>query len=88
MVFGKGFKHIVKGYSKTILSSRGTLTQSIKDRINAGDERTIREVLNERKAELVNEANEEVDPIKKQEINSQTDSVQEVIDNLNAVLNA
>jgi len=88
MVFHKGFKHIVKGYSKTILSSRGQLTQPIKDKIDAGDEQTIKDVLNERKDELLDEASKETDPIKKQEINSQSDSVQEVIDNLSAVLRA
>lgn len=88
MIYDKGFKHIIKGYSKTILSGKGKLTQEIKDKIDAGDEEIIKSILLERKGEIIQEASQEEDLNKKQEINSQAESVQEVIDNLSEILNA
>jgi len=88
VTYTKGFKYVIKGYSKTILSEKRKLTQEIKDKIDAGDKETIKGILEERKNEIIQEANQEKDSNKKQEINSQAESVQEVIDNLSEVLNA
>lgn len=88
MSYGKGFKHIIKGYSKNILFEKGKLAQENKNKIDAGDKETIKGILQEQKDKIIQEANQEKDLNKKQEINSKAESVQEIIDNLGEILNA
>ncbi len=88
MHIDRTYKFIVISYARNLLSksSPGALDQA--ELINAGDEALIRGSLEARRAELSEEAKNAASPTQRESLESQADSVQEVLDSLAELLNA
>lgn len=81
-------KEDIKRYCRTLLAGKGQLTQAIYEKIIAGDETTIRKILDDQKKEIINAANQISNQYDKDLTLTQADSVQEVLDQLSEILNA
>jgi hypothetical protein len=81
-------KDIQKNYCRTILASEGKLTKELFDKINSGDEAAIREVLKYQKQKIIDSANKITDEVNRDLTLTQADSIQEVLDCLDQILNA
>jgi len=81
-------KEIQKSYCKTVLAEHGQLTKELYDKINAGDEPTMRQVYIDQQ-QRIRERAEKIDNTTNKEITlSQVDSIQEVLDALRDILDA
>ncbi len=81
-------KYLQKAYCRTLLASEGKLTRSLYDRIEGGDELTIRGILESHKLKIVEIARTIENSEDRIITLTQADSVQEVIDRLPQILNA
>ena len=80
-------KVIQKGYCQTVLAEHGRLTKELNDKIDSGDEATMRWVYGLQQERIRFEANKIVDQRNKEITLSRVDSIQEVLDVLNEILN-
>lgn len=77
-----------KGYCKTVLASQGKLTKELFDKINNGDEPTMRRIFEEQKQIIIDSTQNITNKVGRSITLTQADSVQEVLDNLTEMLNA
>ncbi|MDP3517871.1 MAG: hypothetical protein Q8S94_11960 [Pseudohongiella sp.] len=86
MIINAQNKEQVKGYCRHSWAAQGKLTKEISDQICAEDDSTLRRILEDQKARIV-QAAETIEDIADREITlSQAESIQEVIDNLEKLL--
>lgn len=81
-------KALQKSYCKTVLAEHGQLTKDLFDKINAGDEKAMRQVYTDQQQRIRQQAERITDPIEKQITLTQVDSIQEVLNALPNILNA
>lgn len=81
-------KELQKAYCKVLLAGQGKLTKEIYDRINAGDEETIRRVYIEQQHNIRRCAESIENATDRQICLTQIESIQEVLDALPSILAA
>ena len=81
-------KELQKSYCKTVLAGHGLLTKGLLDKINAGDEATMRRIYIDQQERIRQQAEKISNPTDKQVTLTQVDSIQEVLDALTRILNA
>lgn len=81
-------KELQKAYCKTVLAEHGQLTKALFDKINAGDEATVRRVYTDQQQRILRHAETITEPMDKQITLTQIDSIQEVLDALPSILSA
>lgn len=80
-------KDLQKAYCRTLLAEHGQLTKELLDKINAGDEETMRRVYTEQQQRIRRQAETIENPTDKQITLTQVNSIQEVVDALPNILN-
>lgn len=80
-------KVMQKSYCRTVLAERGELTQELADKINSGDETTMRAVYLDQQQRIRDFADHMKNMEDKAVTLSQVDSIQEVLDVLTEILN-
>lgn len=88
MYVDKHTKELQKAYCKTVLAEHGQLTKELFDKINAGDEATMRRVYTDQQQRIRERAKTIEDPTNRQITLTQVDSIQEVLDALTTILSA
>lgn len=81
-------KKMQKIYCRTVLAEHGELTKDLYEKINAGDEVTMRKVYLEQQQRIRDRAAKIQNPADKELTLSQVESIQEVLDSLSDILNA
>ena len=81
-------KALHKSYCKTVLAEHGQLTKDLFDKINAGDEETMRQVYTDQQERIRQQAELIADLTERQITLTQVNSIQEVLDVLPDILNA
>lgn len=81
-------KYLQQAYCKTVLAEQGQLTKDLFDKINAGDEETMRRVYVAQQERIRLQAERITNATDKQITLTQIDSIQEVLDALSDILNA
>lgn len=81
-------KELQKAYCRTLLTEHSQLTKELFDRINAGDEETMRCVYTDQQQKIRQQAETIENSIEKQITLTQADSIQEVLDALPNILNS
>lgn len=81
-------KELQKAYCRTVLAEHGQLTKELFDMINTGDEATMRRVYTDQQERIRQQAGTITNQIDKQITLTAVDSIQEVLDALNDILNA
>lgn len=81
-------KIVQKCYCRTVLAEHGTLTKELLNKINSGDEETMRAVYHAQQ-ERIRQVAERMNSQEDKEVTlSQVDSIQEILDVLTEILNA
>lgn len=81
-------KELQKSYCKTVLAEHGELTKELYDKINSGDEPTMRAVYTAQQQRIRDWAEKLENPRDKEITLTQVDSIQEVLDSLSKILSA
>lgn len=81
-------ERVAKAYCRTLLAEHGQLTKALFDKINAGDEATMRRVYADQQERIRRIAETITDPTDKRITLTQVDSIQEVLDALPSILSA
>jgi len=81
-------KELIKSYCRTLLAEHGLLTEELFNKINSGDEETMRQVCISQQDRIRDQAQTISDPIIKEITLSQINSIQEVLDALPEILSA
>jgi uncharacterized protein (UPF0218 family) len=81
-------KELQKAYCRTLLAEHGLLTKELFDKINAGDEQTMRRVYTDQQQRIRRQAESIENPTDKKITLTQIDSIQEVLNALPEILNA
>lgn len=76
-----------KGYCRTVLATQGKLTKALFDKINAGDEATLLKIYEDQQDAIRKSAESIEDEEDRKVTLTQIDSIQEVLDCLNEILN-
>jgi len=84
----KHSKELQKAYCRTVLAEHGQLTKEQFDKINAGDEETMRRVYTDQQQRIRRQAEQIENPTDKKITLTQVESIQEVLDALPKILNA
>lgn len=77
-----------KAYCRTLLAEHGQLTKELSDKINAGDEETMRRVYSDQQQRIRQQSETIENPTDKQITLTQVDSIQEILNALPNILNA
>ena len=88
MHIDKHSKELQKAYCRTVLAEHGQLTKEQFDKINAGDEETMRRVYTDQQQRIRRQAEQIENPTDKKITLTQVESIQEVLDALPKILNA
>lgn len=88
MHIDKHSKELQKAYCRTVLAEHGQLTKERFDKINAGDEETMRRVYTDQQQRIRRQAGQIENQTDRQITLTQVDSIQEVLDALPEILNA
>ncbi len=81
-------KYLQQAYCKTVLAEHGELTKELFDKINAGDEETMRRVYVSQQERIRLQAERITNATDKQITLTQVDSIQEVLNALSKILEA
>lgn len=81
-------KELQKRYCITLLAEHGQLTKALFDKINAGDEATMRQIYTDQQKRIRDRAESITDPTDKRITLTQVESIQEVLDALPTILSA
>jgi hypothetical protein len=81
-------KYLQQAYCRTVLAEQGQLTKELFDKINAGDEETMRRVYVAQQERIRQQADRIANPTDRQITLTQVGSIQEVLDALPKILNA
>ena len=81
-------KELQKAYCKTLLAEHGQLTRELFDKINAGDEETMRRIYADQQQRIRLQAKNIVSDEDRRITLTQVESIQEVLDALPSILSA
>lgn len=81
-------KELQKAYCKTLLAEHGLLTTKLFEKINSGDEETMRCVYIDQQERIRQQAGKIQNQADKEITLTQVDSIQEVLDALHEILNS